>query len=117
MNDRDDADGFTSADRVLPRAAVADGHRLPFASDRFDGAWADRVLQHVAEPVRALEELLRVVRPGGRVALADPDCDTQVLDIDDQDLARRVPRFRADVSLRRRGRHGRARSAPPGMRR
>ncbi|WBO68829.1 methyltransferase domain-containing protein [Streptomyces camelliae] len=87
-------------DRGLPRAAVADGHRLPFAAGRFDGAWADRVLQHVAEPAWVLDELLRVVRPGGRVALADPDYDTQVLDIDDQELARRVLRFRTDVGLR-----------------
>ncbi|MEW2317664.1 methyltransferase domain-containing protein [Streptomyces bauhiniae] len=69
-------------DRGLPRTVVADGHRLPFAAYRFDGAWADRVLQHIAEPDRVLDELMRVVRPGGRVALADPDYDTQVLDID-----------------------------------
>jgi SAM-dependent methyltransferase len=87
-------------DRGLSHVAVADGHRLPFAAGRFDGAWADRVLQHVVEPARVLDELLRVVRPGGRVALADPDYDTQVLDIDDQELARRVLRFRADVGLR-----------------
>ncbi|MEU6244524.1 methyltransferase domain-containing protein [Streptomyces sp. NPDC047024] len=86
--------------RGLPFAAVADGHRLPFPAGRFDGAWADRVLQHVAEPDRVVEELLRVVRPGGRVALADPDYDTQVLDIGDQELARQVLRFRADVALR-----------------
>lgn len=86
--------------RGLPRAAVADGHRLPFAAGQFNGAWADRVLQHVAEPARVLDELLRVVRPGGRIALADPDYDTQVLDIEDQELARRVLRFRADAGLR-----------------
>ncbi|MBC9729095.1 methyltransferase domain-containing protein [Streptomyces sp. TRM68367] len=86
--------------RGLSHAAVADAHRLPFGARRFDGAWADRVVQHVADPFRALDELLRVIRPGGRVALADPDYDTQVLDIDDQDLARRVLRFRADRALR-----------------
>lgn len=86
--------------RGLPHSVVADGHRLPFATGQFDGAWADRVLQHVAEPAQVLDELSRVVRPGGRVALADPDYDTQVLDIDDQALARRVLRFRADVALR-----------------
>ncbi|WP_234315391.1 methyltransferase domain-containing protein [Streptomyces globisporus] len=87
-------------DRGLPHVAVADGHRLPFAAGQFDGAWADRVLQHVVEPARVLDELLRVVRPGGRVAWADPDYGTQVLDIDDQELARRVLRFRADGGLR-----------------
>ena len=40
----------------------ADCHQLPFPSDRFGGAFADRVVQHVARPARALEELVRVLR-------------------------------------------------------
>jgi SAM-dependent methyltransferase len=87
-------------DRRLSAVVVADAHRLPFADSSFDGAWADRVLQHLAAPDRALDELVRVVRPGGRVVLADPDYNTQVLDIEDQELARAVLRFRADVLLR-----------------
>jgi SAM-dependent methyltransferase len=86
--------------RGVPQVAAADGHRLPFRSGRFDGVWADRVLQHVAAPDQVLDEMVRVVRPGGRIALADPDYDTQVLDIEDQELARRVLRFRSDVLLR-----------------
>ncbi|MET7468422.1 methyltransferase domain-containing protein [Micromonospora sp. NPDC005686] len=68
--------------------------------DSFDGAWSDRTVQHLADPHAAIGELVRVVRPGGRIVLADPDYDTQVLGIADQDLARRVLRFRADVLLR-----------------
>ncbi|MFF1907238.1 methyltransferase domain-containing protein [Kitasatospora sp. NPDC058218] len=86
--------------RGLAHVAVADAHHLPFRDASFDGAWADRVLQHVADPEQVLTEMLRVIRPGGRIALADPDYDTQVLDIADQELARRVLRFRADVQLR-----------------
>jgi SAM-dependent methyltransferase len=79
---------------------VADGHHLPFHASGFDGVLADRVLQHVAEPERVLDEMLRVLRPGGRIALADPDYGTQVLDIEDQDLARQVLHFRAEAALR-----------------
>jgi SAM-dependent methyltransferase len=86
--------------RGLSLVAVADAHALPFADGRFAGALADRVVQHLAEPDRALDEVVRVVRPGGRVVLADPDYDTQVLDIADRELARKVLRFRADVALR-----------------
>ncbi|PWR08358.1 SAM-dependent methyltransferase [Micromonospora acroterricola] len=86
--------------RGLTQSTVADAHHLPFLSNSFDGAWADRTLQHLADPHAAIKELIRVVRPGGRIALADPDYDTQVLDIADQGLARRVLRFRADVLLR-----------------
>ncbi|MFD6565793.1 methyltransferase domain-containing protein [Micromonospora profundi] len=84
----------------LTQCAVADAHHLPFRSCSFDGAWADRTVQHLADPHAAIREIIRVVRPGGRVVLADPDYDTQVLDIADQSLARRVLRFRADVLLR-----------------
>lgn len=86
--------------RSLTRAAVADAAQLPFAAGTFAGAIADRVLQHLADPWGAVAEMVRVTVPGGRVVLADPDYDTQVLDIDDQDLARAVLRFRADHALR-----------------
>jgi len=86
--------------RGLTQVAVADATRLPFAAGTFAGAMADRVLQHLEDPASAVAEMVRVTMPGGRVALADPDYDTQVLDIDDQDIARAVLRFRADHLLR-----------------
>jgi SAM-dependent methyltransferase len=86
--------------RGLTRVAVADAARLPFAAGTFAGAVADRVLQHLADPWVAVAEMVRVTVPEGPVVLADPDYDTQVLDIDDQDLARAVLRFRADHALR-----------------
>lgn len=52
---------------------VADVHALPFADDTFDVAHAHQVLQHVADPVRALRELARVTKPGGIVAVRDSD--------------------------------------------
>jgi SAM-dependent methyltransferase len=97
----DRAQTMTAAMRArgLTQIAVADTHHLPFRTGTFDGTWADRILQHLTDPYRAVDELVRIVRPGGRVVLADPDYDTQVLDIADQHLARRVLRFRADVLL------------------
>lgn len=53
--------------------AVADVHELPFDDNTFDVAHAHQVLQHVADPVRALRELARVTRPGGIVAVRDSD--------------------------------------------
>ncbi|MFI6277647.1 methyltransferase domain-containing protein [Streptomyces sp. NPDC050988] len=84
----------------LGHVVVADGHRLPLRDSCFDGAWADRVLQHVEDPARVVDEMSRVVRPGGRIVLADPDYTTQVLDIEDRHLAAQVLRFRAEVNLR-----------------
>lgn len=86
--------------RGMREAVVADAHALPFADASFDGAWADRTFQHLADPETALAELVRVTRPGGRIVVADPDYDTQVVDVADRELARRVLRFRADHALR-----------------
>jgi SAM-dependent methyltransferase len=52
---------------------VADVHALDFADDSFDVVHAHQVLQHVADPVRALREMRRVCRPGGVVAARDSD--------------------------------------------
>jgi SAM-dependent methyltransferase len=86
--------------RGLAEALVADAHVLPFADTTFDGCWADRVFQHLEDPTKALGELVRVTKAGGRIVVADPDYDTQVVDVADQDLARRILRFRADHLLR-----------------
>lgn len=82
--------------RGLHDVRSADAHALPCEDASFDGAWADRVLQHLEEPATALRELVRVTKVGGRIVVADPDYDTQVVDVPDQDLARRVLRWRAD---------------------
>src|SRR6266542_285831 len=52
---------------------VGDVHALGLAADRFDVVHAHQVLQHVADPVAALREMLRVCRPGGTVAVRDSD--------------------------------------------
>jgi SAM-dependent methyltransferase len=52
---------------------AADVHALRFAGDSFDVVHAHQVLQHVADPVRALREMRRVCRPGGIVAARDSD--------------------------------------------
>ena len=86
--------------RGLRDSRVARPETLPFAEDSFEGVWADRTLQHVQDPNAALAEMVRVAKPGGRIVVADPDYDTQVVDTSDQALARRVLRFRADHLLR-----------------
>nr|MDT0659974.1 class I SAM-dependent methyltransferase [Micromonospora sp. DSM 115978] len=53
--------------------AVADVHALDLPDAAFDVVHAHQVLQHVADPVRALREMRRVCRPGGLVAARDSD--------------------------------------------
>lgn len=46
---------------------LADPVALPFADGEFDAALSLGVLEHVADPARSLDELRRVLRPGGRL--------------------------------------------------
>jgi SAM-dependent methyltransferase len=86
--------------RGLREAQVASAESLPFGHSTFDGCWADRTFQHLADPEAALAEMVRVTKSGGRIVVVDPDYDTQVVDVEDQALARKVLRFRADHALR-----------------
>lgn len=52
---------------------VSDVHALDLPDDTFDVVHAHQVLQHVADPVRALREMRRVCVPGGVVAARDAD--------------------------------------------
>jgi SAM-dependent methyltransferase len=47
---------------------------LPFADGTFDGALACHMLYHVPEPARAVAELARVLRPGGRLVATTNGC-------------------------------------------
>ena len=58
---------------VAAELATADAARLPFAAASFDGAFAVAVLQHVAKPRAVVDALHRILRPGGRLVLAEPD--------------------------------------------
>jgi ubiquinone/menaquinone biosynthesis C-methylase UbiE len=52
---------------------AGDVHQLDFADGTFDVVHAHQVLQHLADPVRALREMRRVCVPGGIVAARDTD--------------------------------------------
>ena len=48
-------------------ATLGDVQQLPFENDSFDCAIAAWMLYHVPDVARALDELVRVLRPGGRL--------------------------------------------------
>ncbi len=52
---------------------TGEAERLPFADDSFDLVTCQTVLIHVREPVVVLREMLRVLRPGGLLAVAEPN--------------------------------------------
>jgi ubiquinone/menaquinone biosynthesis C-methylase UbiE len=58
------------------RLIEGSAEQLPFPDTAFDRARADRVLQHLPAPRLALAEMWRVLHPGGRVVLVEPDWKT-----------------------------------------
>ena len=54
------------------RAVRADALTLPFADDTFDKVVAAEVLEHIGDDRHAITELVRVLRPGGTIAVTVP---------------------------------------------
>ena len=71
------ADGWVGIDLAVGSGrfvhkpfVVASAEALPFRSGSFAGLWSITVLEHVPAPERALEEIARVLGPGGVAFLA-----------------------------------------------
>lgn len=46
---------------------LADAHCLPFADDSFDLVFTIAVFEHLRNPLRAMQEVARVLKPGGKL--------------------------------------------------
>lgn len=77
----------------------ADAYALPFEDASFDAVRSERLLQHLEAPERALAEMVRVAKPGGRVVVLDTDWGSRSVDAGDVDAERRLARVLADDLL------------------
>lgn len=59
--------------RTSLRAPVADVRRLPFRNDAFDAVYSMGTVEHFDETERAVEEIHRVLKPGGRAVIGVPN--------------------------------------------
>ncbi|MGB7818637.1 MAG: class I SAM-dependent methyltransferase [Ornithinibacter sp.] len=65
-----DAGEMTARGGVTGNSLRGSGLDLPLSSASVDVAFSSNVLEHVPDPVRMAEEMLRVVRPGGVVFIS-----------------------------------------------
>src|SRR5207248_10936484 len=77
---------------------AGDCRELPFAAGAFDVAFAATVLAHVPQAERAIGEMVRVTRSGGRVAVFDFDGDSFLIAHPDRELTRRIVSAQCDHS-------------------
>jgi SAM-dependent methyltransferase len=68
---------------------TGDAAALTFEDTSFDVVRSERTLQWVSDPARAVAELVRVTKPGGRICVIDTDWRTLLPDHPSPDVARR----------------------------
>lgn len=74
---------------------IADCYALPFAAATFDRAFSHALFEHLSEPVRAMEELKRVLKPNGLVGICSPDWGGFILSPPSDALTQAVLAYRA----------------------
>ena len=77
----------------------ARAEQLPYHDHSFGVLWAERVLIYVPDVRQAVSEMRRVLRPGGRVALIEPDISTSTINLEDRALVRSVMGHEADTNV------------------
>ena len=99
--DRSFAMARQARQRTVPYV-IGDIHQLPVGSRLAGSVRCDRVLQHLSDPDAALRELARCLRPGGRIAVADPDQQTLTIEVPGvaDSLIHRVRHLRRDIGYR-----------------
>jgi SAM-dependent methyltransferase len=73
---------------TAPLYSVGDAYALPFVHAAFDVVHAHQLLQHLTQPVSALCEMRRVLKPGGLLAVRESDYGCKAWAPDDMRLRR-----------------------------
>lgn len=61
------------ARRLAPQVLCGAGENLPLASNTFDLVLSHEVLEHVQDDRQAVQEIVRVLKPGGRLVMFVPN--------------------------------------------
>jgi len=68
--------------RVAIDFRLGNASAMPFSSETFDFIYCSAAFKNFAEPIRALDEMHRVLRPGGEVLIVDLRKDVSLEEID-----------------------------------
>jgi ubiquinone/menaquinone biosynthesis C-methylase UbiE len=73
---------------------IGDAYSLPFDNDMFDMVTCQTLLIHLAEPKKAIREMIRVTKPNGLIAIVEPNNSYRAISGISSD-------FKLDKTLRR----------------
>ncbi len=82
---------------------VGHAEQLPYAAASFDHVRAERVLIYIDDVQQAVSEMRRVLKPGGSLAIIEPDFGTTTVNVADRDLVTRVMAHEAATAVARAG--------------
>ena len=68
-----DPDARVKENDALTSATILDGDRFPYEDGRFDTCISNYVCEHVADPRNHLQEIRRVLKPGGAYVFRTPN--------------------------------------------
>lgn len=86
---------YTTTDLNSPLADVkADICALPFDSDTYDIIFCNHVLEHIPDDVKAMQELYRVLKPGGMAILQIPQDLSRATTFEDDTITDPIERAR-----------------------
>jgi len=78
-----------TADLVSPIADMHfDLHDIPLEDNKYDVVFCNHVMEHVADPIRCMSELQRVMRPGGWAIMQVPQDVTRKETYEDASITR-----------------------------
>ncbi len=90
-----------SRDSKLPvEFGVGNAEQLDFPDDSFDGCRTERTLMHVADPLQAIREMVRVAKPGAPIVALEPDWDTMIVTAEDRRITRLITQVKTDSAIR-----------------
>jgi ubiquinone/menaquinone biosynthesis C-methylase UbiE len=80
------------------RFTLADASAIPCEAGSADAIRVDRTLQHVTDPQHVVSEMVRVLRPGGRIVCCEPDWGTYTVNTADRLVGRAIAdRWQQDI--------------------
>lgn len=86
---------YITADIESPLAKVKmDLHDIPFPNDSFDVVFCNHVLEHVKNDIRCMQEMYRVLKPGGWAIMQSPMDPTIAVTFEDTTITNSADRER-----------------------